>query len=177
MAQSYVHAGAASVQIPVTLSGPNMLPVTANIAVSQRNLSQGESGHQLQLKLLPKLVTARCIHCPLLPGSEAQWKACVAGGALQVGLPPAELTAAAQNSSLQWLPGQNGTINISLPLAAMGSVLQQGVLVLQLENVTNADLSAERGTCLVSELPQENLTVALAMQPHQVCILPAAILH
>ncbi len=42
-------------------------------------------------------------------------------------------------------------LNISLPLAAMGNVLQQGVLVLQLENVTNADLSAEQGTPVLSQ--------------------------
>lgn len=87
---------------------------------------------------------------------------------MQIGLPPAELTAAAQNSSLQWRPGQNGTLNISLPLAAMGNTLQQGVLVLRLGNVTNADLSAEYQTTLISDLPQENLTVVLAMQPNQV---------
>lgn len=97
-----------------------------------------------------------------------------ADGALQTGLPPTELTAAAHNSSLQWLPGQNGTVNISFPLTAMGHMLQQGVLVLHLENVTNADLSAEQDTCLISELPQENLTVVLAMQPNQVPILAAA---
>ncbi len=91
-----------------------------------------------------------------------------ADGALQIGLPPAELTAAAQSTSLQWTPGQNGTLNVSLPLAAMGNVLQQGVLVVELGNVTNADLSAEQDTCLVSALPRENLTVVLAMQANQV---------
>ena len=175
MAQPYVHAGAAFARVPVTLSGPNMLPVTANVAVSQRTVSKGESGISFCLKLLPKLVTCKGVLSPPLPEFGAQREPCVADGALQIGLPPAELTAAAQNSSLQWLPGQNGTIEFSLPLAAMGSMLQQGVLVLQLGNVTNADLSAERGTCLVSELPQENLTVGLTMQPYQVCILPALI--
>ena len=101
-----------------------------------------------------------------------------ADGALQIGLPPAELIAAAQSTSLQWPPGQNGTVNVSLPLAAMGNVLQQGVLVVQLENVTNADLSAEQDTCLVSQLPQKNLTVVLAMQANQVpsmYLLPSCI--
>ncbi len=42
IAQPYVHAAAAIIQVPVTLTGPNMLPVTANISVSQRILSQGE---------------------------------------------------------------------------------------------------------------------------------------
>ncbi len=98
-------------------------------------------------------------------------------GALQIGLPPAELIAAAQSTSLQWLPGQNGTVNVSLPLAAMGNALEQGALVLQLENVINADLSAERDTCLVSALPQENLTVVLAMQANQVPIASDAVLH
>ena len=89
-------------------------------------------------------------------------------GALQIGLPPAELVAAAKNSSLQWLPGQNGTLDITLPLTAMANTLQQGVLILRLENVTNADLSIEHGTTLISELPQTNLTVVFAMQPNQV---------
>lgn len=39
----YVHAvGAASVKVPVKLSGPNMLPVSANVSISQRIISQGE---------------------------------------------------------------------------------------------------------------------------------------
>ena len=91
-----------------------------------------------------------------------------AGGALQVGLPSAELTAAAQTAAVQWLPGENGTVDFSLPLTAAYDVLQQGTLVLELENVTNADLSMELGTTLISALAQENLTVALAMQPNQV---------
>ena len=43
MAMPYVHAaaGAGSVEVPVTLSGPNMLPVSASLSVSQRMLSQG----------------------------------------------------------------------------------------------------------------------------------------
>ena len=94
---------------------------------------------------------------------------------MQIGLPPVELTAAAQNSSLQWRPGQNGTLNISLPLAAMGNTLQQGVLVLRLGNVTNADLSTEHQMTLISDLPQDNLTVVLAMQPNQVSQIFAAI--
>ena len=68
-------------------------------------------------------------------------------------------------------------MNISLPLTAVGNMLQQGVLVLQLNNVTNADLSAVEDTCLISELPQQNLTVVLAMQPNQVLILAAAVLQ
>lgn len=35
-------SGAALVNIPVMLSGPNMLPVTANVSISQRSVSQGE---------------------------------------------------------------------------------------------------------------------------------------
>ena len=57
----------------------------------------------------------------------------------------------------------------------MGNTLQQGVLVLQLGNVTNADLSTEHQTTLISDLPQENLTVVLAMQPNQVSQTSAAI--
>ena len=91
-----------------------------------------------------------------------------AGAALQVGLPPAELTAAAQRAAVQWQPGENGTVDFSLPLTAAYDMLQQGALVLKLENVTNADLSKELGTTLISALAQENLTVALAMQPNQV---------
>ena len=75
-----------------------------------------------------------------------------AGGALQVGLPSAELTAAAQTAAVQWLPGEPAC----LPRRQ------------QLENVTNADLSMELGTTLISALAQDNLTVALAMQPNQV---------
>ena len=90
-------------------------------------------------------------------------------------MPTVELTAAAQNSSLQWQPGQNGTLNISLPLAAMGDTLQQGVLMLRVGNVTNADLSTEYQTTLISDLPQDNLTVVLAMQPNQVSQIFAAI--
>ena len=85
-----------------------------------------------------------------------------------MGLPPAELAAAAQSAAVQWQPGENGTVEISLPLAAAYDMLQQGALVLELQNVTNADLSLELGTTLISALAQENLTVALAMQPNQV---------
>ncbi len=49
MAQPYMHAEGTLVEVPVTLSGPNMLPVTANISVSQRILSQGESHHVFSL--------------------------------------------------------------------------------------------------------------------------------
>ena len=97
-----------------------------------------------------------------------RWECICTGGALQVGLPPAELTAAAQSAALQWQPGENGTVDVSLPLAAAYDTLQQGALVLELENVTNADLSTELGTTLISALAQEKLTVALAMQPNQV---------
>ena len=43
MGMPYVHsaAGAGSVEVPVMLSGPNMLPVSASLSVSQRMLSQG----------------------------------------------------------------------------------------------------------------------------------------
>ena len=99
-----------------------------------------------------------------------------ADNALQTGLPPVEVTAAAQSSTLQWLPGQNGTLNIPLPLAAMGTMLQDGVLLLQLGNVTSADLRLEQGTCLISELPEGNLTAVLAMQANQVSLLSAAVL-
>lgn len=43
MGLPYVHAAvdAGSVEVPVMLSGPNMLPVSASLSVSQRMLSQG----------------------------------------------------------------------------------------------------------------------------------------
>ena len=93
-----------------------------------------------------------------------------ADGTLQIGLPPAEVSAAVQDSSLQWQPGQNGTMNLSVPLGAMGDALHQGALLLRLSTVTNADLSIEHASALISGLPQENLTVAFDMQPDQVCL-------
>ena len=45
MGVPYIHAGGkASVSVPVQLSGPNMLPVSAGVTVSQRTLTQGEEG-------------------------------------------------------------------------------------------------------------------------------------
>lgn len=101
-------------------------------------------------------------------GAGKRCKCVCAGGALQVGLPPAELAAAAQSAAVRWQPGENGTVEFTLPLTAAYDMLQQGALVLELENVTNADLSTELGTTLISALAQDNLTVALAMQPNQV---------
>lgn len=59
-------------------------------------------------------------------------------------------------------------MNISVPLGAMGDALHQGALLLRLSSVTNADLSIEHATALISGLPQDNLTVAFDMQPDQV---------
>ena len=58
MAQPYVHAGAALIEVPVTLSGPNMLTVTANVSVSHRNLSQGQSDVAICFQL-PSPASAR----------------------------------------------------------------------------------------------------------------------
>ena len=43
MGVPYIHAGGnASVSVPVQLSGPNVLPVSAGVSISQRTLTQGE---------------------------------------------------------------------------------------------------------------------------------------
>jgi hypothetical protein len=60
-------------------------------------------------------------------------------------------------------------MNISVPLGAMGDALHRGALLLRLNTVTNADLSIEHATALISGVPQDNLTVAFYMQPDQVC--------
>ena len=43
MGVPYIHAGGnASVSVPVQLSGPNMLPVSAGVSIAMRTLTQGE---------------------------------------------------------------------------------------------------------------------------------------
>ena len=50
MGVPYIHAGSnASVSVPVQLSGPNMLPVSAGVSISQRALTQGAGTFMMTL--------------------------------------------------------------------------------------------------------------------------------
>ena len=60
MGVPYIHAGSnASVSVPVQLSGPNTLPVSVGVSISQRTLTRGEE--------VPHANLASALKRPMLP--------------------------------------------------------------------------------------------------------------
>jgi hypothetical protein len=86
------------------------------------------------------------------------------------------LDAAALLSSdaLSWPAGEAGPQNVSLAQRLLGLQAQQlSALVVQVGNVTDADLDLEHSTTLVSNIPHANLTTGFSLVPNQVSAVAA----
>lgn len=69
-----------------------------------------------------------------------------------------------------WMPGESGRRNVTLRLGAPDVSQPPGALLVMVGNVSNADLSVERSSTVISDIPAANLTIGFAINPNQVCL-------
>ncbi len=74
---------------------------------------------------------------------------------------------------VSWMPGESGRRNVTLHLGLLDASQPPQALLLRVGNVTNADLSLEQSSTVISDIPAANLTTGFTLNPNQVCSLIA----
>ncbi|KAK9917087.1 hypothetical protein WJX75_000778 [Coccomyxa subellipsoidea] len=67
-----------------------------------------------------------------------------------------------------WMPGESGGRNVTLHLGAPDASQPPGALLVMVGNVSNADLSVEQSSTVISDIPAANFTTGFTINPNQV---------
>ena len=66
------------------------------------------------------------------------------------------------------MPGESGGRNVTLHLGAPDASQPPGALLVMVGNVSNADLSVEQSSTVISDIPAANFTTGFTINPNQV---------
>ncbi len=84
-------------------------------------------------------------------------------------VPEAAYATLLSTDTVTWQPGQNGRRYVTLHLPESQASEPPGALVVTVGNVSNADLTLEQSSTLISGIPNANLTTGFGVTPNQVC--------
>lgn len=91
------------------------------------------------------------------------------GGATVVNLlPETAYPMLLSTDTVTWQPGENGTHYVTLHLPESQASEPPGALLVTVGNVSNADLTLEHSSTVISGIPTANLTTGFAVTPNQV---------
>ena len=169
MVAPYVYAprnAPGGVEVSLTLTGQNTLPVDANLTLSLRTLQPGA------LPNAQPYFFGALRDMMLLSGALSHSYHMGADGSTLAAPAPADVGAALANAVILWQVGINRTQNVTLrwPGARAAADVQRrpAALVVAVSSVSNADLPSQLNTTVVSDVPPANLTAGYALQPNQV---------
>lgn len=92
------------------------------------------------------------------------------GSTLVKALQGAAAAAVLSADKVLWLPGESGRRNVTVHLSQPPVSQPPGGLLVTVGNVSNADLSLEQSSTVISDIPFANLTTEFAVIPNQVCL-------
>lgn len=83
--------------------------------------------------------------------------------------PEAAYAMLLSTGTVTWQPGEDGRRSVMLHLPESQASEPPGTLLVIVGNVSNADLTVEQSSTVISGIPAANFTTKFAVTPNQVC--------